>query len=225
LPGNGAGKQDGSVSMFTGGRCEHCKGSGTIKIEMQFMPDIYVKCEVCEGRRFNKETLKVKYKEKTIPDVLDMTIKQASLFFANIPSIKRKLNILVDIGLGYLTLGQPAPTLSGGESQRIKLSKELTKKDAGGTLYLLDEPTVGLHKADISKLINLFDRLVDNGNSLIIIEHNIDIMLHSDYIIDLGPEGGRNGGTVAACGSVKNVAKQNSKTGKVLSKELEKKAE
>ncbi len=209
----------------SGGRCEHCKGSGTIKIEMQFMPDIYVQCEVCEGSRFNKETLKVKYKGKTISDVLDMTIKQASLFFTNIPSIKRKLNILVDIGLGYLTLGQPAPTLSGGESQRIKLSKELTKKDAGGTLYLLDEPTIGLHKADISKLINLFDRLVDKGNSLIIIEHNIDIMMHSDYIIDLGPEGGRNGGTVAACGTVKNVAKQNSKTGKVLFKELEKKAE
>ncbi len=200
-----------------GGRCEHCKGSGTIKIEMQFMPDIYVTCEICGGKRFNKETLKVKYKDRTISDVLDMTIAQASLFFSNIPSIKRKLNILVDIGLGYLTLGQPAPTLSGGESQRIKLSKELTRKDVGGTLYLLDEPTVGLHKSDISKLMNLFDKLVDQGSSLIIIEHNIDIMMHSDYIIDLGPGGGKNGGTVAAYGSANDVAKQNSLTGNILS--------
>ncbi|GMT43590.1 MAG: UvrABC system protein A [bacterium] len=196
-----------------GGRCEHCKGTGTIKIEMQFMSDVYVTCEICGGLRFNKETLKVKFKDKTIADILNMTIIQAADFFPNIPSVKRKLDILEEIGLGYLRLGQPATTLSGGESQRLKLSRELVRRNGSNTLYLLDEPTVGLHKSDISKLIKLLDRLVDKGNSVIIIEHNTDIMMHSDYIIDLGPEGGNRGGSVIAMGTVDDIMKSNGSTG------------
>ena len=199
-----------------GGRCEHCKGTGTIKIEMQFMPDVHITCEVCGGLRFNRETLRVKYKGKTIADVLDMTIEQAAEFFSAVPSVKRKLDILVEIGLGYLQLGQSATTLSGGESQRLKLSRELVRKNGSNTLYLLDEPTIGLHKADVSKLINLLDRLVDKGNSIVIIEHNTDIILHSDYIIDLGPEGGNNGGRVVASGTVSDVIKSNGYTGVFL---------
>ncbi len=180
------------------GRCQACKGEGTIKIEMQFLPDVYVPCDVCKGKRYNKETLQIRYKGKNIADVLEMTVEEALDFFRNIPQIKRKLKTLYDVGLGYIQLGQPAPTLSGGEAQRVKLAKELSKKSTGRTLYILDEPTTGLHFADIEKLLNVLNRLVDKGNTVVVIEHHPDVIKVADYVIDLGPEGGDEGGEVVA---------------------------
>ena len=204
------------------GRCEACKGEGTIKIEMQFLPDVYVPCEVCKGKRYNKETLQIKYKGKNIADVLEMTVEEALKFFRNIPQIRSKLKTLYDVGLGYIQLGQPAPTLSGGEAQRIKLSRELSKKSTGKTLYILDEPTTGLHFADIEKLLNVLNRLVDKGNTVLVIEHNPDVIKVADYIIDLGPEGGDRGGEVVACGTPEEVARNpRSYTGRMLKKILE----
>lgn len=200
-----------------GGRCEACKGDGVIKIEMNFLSDVYVKCDVCKGKRYNRETLEVKYKGKTISDVLDMSVKEALEFFENIPSIKNKLKTLNDVGLDYIKLGQSATTLSGGEAQRIKLASELNKRATGKTLYLLDEPSVGLHWNDLDKLIKILQQLADNGNTILIIEHNLDLIKIADYIIDLGPEGGNFGGEIVALGTPKEVAKNsNSHTGKYL---------
>ncbi len=190
-----------------GGRCEACKGDGVTKIEMHFLPDVYVECDVCKGTRFNRETLEVKYKDKSIADVLDMTVDEAYIFFENIPSIKNKLDLLRRVGLGYIKLGQPATTLSGGEAQRIKLSKELSKRATGKTLYILDEPTTGLHFEDINKLLKILHSLVEQGNSLIVIEHNLDVIKTADYIIDIGPEGGDGGGQIIAQGTPEQVAK------------------
>jgi excinuclease ABC subunit A len=190
-----------------GGRCEACQGHGTLRIEMQFLPDIYVSCDVCHGRRYNRETLQIHYKGQTIAEVLDMTVDEAMEFFAAFPAIKRKLKTLQDVGLGYIRLGQPAPTLSGGEAQRIKLSRELSKKATGRTLYVLDEPSVGLHAADVDKLIAVLNRLVDAGNTVIIIEHNLDIIKVADWIIDLGPEGGDAGGEIVAEGTPEQIAR------------------
>ncbi len=189
-----------------GGRCEACKGDGVTKIEMHFLPDVYVECDVCKGKRFNRETLEIKYKDKSIADVLDMTVDEACAFFENIPSIKNKLELLRRVGLGYIKLGQPATTLSGGEAQRIKLSKELSKRATGKTLYILDEPTTGLHFEDINKLLSILQSLVDQGNSLIVIEHNLDVIKTADYIIDIGPEGGDGGGKIIATGTPEEVA-------------------
>ena len=189
-----------------GGRCEHCKGDGTITIEMNFLPDVYITCDVCGGKRFNRETLEVLYKGKNISDVLDMTIDEASDFFASIPHIARKLETLRSVGLGYIKLGQSALTLSGGEAQRVKLSNELSRRATGKTLYILDEPTTGLHFADIKQLMQVIHRLVDTGNTCIMIEHNIDVIAQADYIIDLGPEGGVNGGQIIATGTPEEVA-------------------
>ena len=201
----------------SGGRCEACKGDGIIKIEMHFLPDVYVPCEVCKGRRYNSETLAVKYKGKSISDVLDMTVDEASEVFANIPRIEKKLETLRDVGLGYIRLGQPATTLSGGEAQRIKLATELSKRATGKTLYMLDEPTTGLHFADIDKLLGVLHRLVDTGNSVLVIEHNLDVIKQADHIIDMGPEGGDLGGKVIAKGTPEEVAKvKESYTGKFL---------
>lgn len=194
-----------------GGRCEACKGDGVTKIEMHFLPDVYVECEVCKGKRFNRETLEVKYKDKSIADVLDMTVDEAYKFFDAIPAIKNRLNLLRQVGLGYIKLGQPATTLSGGEAQRIKLSKELSKKATGKTLYILDEPTTGLHFDDINKLLKVLHQLVENGNSMIVIEHNLDVIKTADYIVDIGPEGGDGGGKIIAQGTPEQVAE--SKTG------------
>jgi excinuclease ABC subunit A len=188
-----------------GGRCESCKGDGTIKIEMHFLPDVYVTCEVCGGKRYNRETLEIKYKGETIADVLDMTVDQAYEFFENIPTIKRKLQTLVDVGLGYIKLGQSATTLSGGEAQRIKLTRELSKKSTGRTVYFLDEPTTGLHFADIQRLLDVLNRLADAGNTVIVIEHNMEVIKSADYIIDLGPEGGEEGGEVIGQGTPEEV--------------------
>ncbi len=190
-----------------GGRCEACKGDGVTKIEMHFLPDVYVECDVCKGKRFNRETLEVKYKDKSIADVLDMTVDDAFKFFENIPSIKSRLDLLRRVGLGYIKLGQPATTLSGGEAQRIKLSKELSKRATGKTLYILDEPTTGLHFEDINKLLSILQSLVEQGNSLIVIEHNLDVIKTADYIIDIGPEGGDGGGQIIAQGTPEQVAK------------------
>lgn len=192
-----------------GGRCEACKGDGVTKIEMHFLPDVYVECEVCKGKRFNRETLEVKYKDKSIADVLDMTIDEAYKFFDAIPAIKNRLDLLRQVGLGYVKLGQPATTLSGGEAQRIKLSKELFKKATGKTLYILDEPTTGLHFDDINKLLKVLHQLVENGNSMIVIEHNLDVIKTADYIVDIGPEGGDGGGKIIAQGTPEQVAKAN----------------
>ncbi|WPX07585.1 excinuclease ABC subunit UvrA [Anaerocellum danielii] len=189
-----------------GGRCEACSGDGIIKIEMHFLPDVYVPCDVCKGKRYNRETLEVKYKDKTIADVLEMTVEEALEFFKNIPRIKYKLQTLYDVGLGYIKLGQPSTTLSGGEAQRVKLATELSKKATGRTLYILDEPTTGLHMDDVNKLIAVLQRLVDMGNTVIVIEHNLDVIKVADYIIDLGPEGGDKGGEVVVCGSPEEVA-------------------
>ena len=206
----------------TGGRCEACNGDGIIKIEMHFLPDIYVPCEVCKGKRYNKETLEVKYKGKTISDVLDMTVEEALEFFKNLPKIKNKIQTLYDVGLGYIKLGQPSTTLSGGEAQRIKLATELSKKATGKTLYILDEPTTGLHIADVHRLIDILQRLVDTGNSIIVIEHNLDLIKTADYLIDLGPEGGEKGGEIVAVGSPEQIVKNDrSYTGKFLKKYLE----
>ena len=207
----------------SGGRCEACNGDGLLKIEMHFLPDIYVPCEVCKGKRYNRETLEVKYKGKTIADVLDMTVEEALEFFSNIPKIKQKIQTLYDVGLGYIKLGQPSTTLSGGEAQRVKLATELSKKATGKTLYILDEPTTGLHIADVHKLVNILQRLVDTGNSIIVIEHNLDLIKTSDYIIDLGPEGGDRGGTIVAVGTPEQIVKnKDSYTGQFLQKYLEK---
>ncbi|WP_163536481.1 excinuclease ABC subunit UvrA [Gracilibacillus sp. YIM 98692] len=205
-----------------GGRCEACRGDGIIKIEMHFLPDVYVPCEVCEGKRYNRETLDVKYKGKNIADVLDMTIEEALKFFENIPKIKRKLETVYDVGLGYIRLGQPATTLSGGEAQRVKLASELHRRSNGKSLYILDEPTTGLHVDDISRLLEVIQRLVSNGDTVIIIEHNLDVIKAADYIIDLGPEGGEGGGQVVATGTPEQVAEvENSHTGRYLKPILE----
>ena len=206
-----------------GGRCEACQGDGILKIEMHFLPDVYVPCEVCKGRRYNRETLQVKYKGKSIYDVLEMTVEEAVEFFANMPKIHRKLKTLLDVGLGYVKLGQPATTLSGGEAQRVKLATELAKRSTGKTVYFLDEPTTGLHIADVHKLVQVLQKLVDAGNTVIVIEHNLDLIKTSDYIIDIGPEGGDRGGTVVAKGTPEQIAKNpDSYTGKYLAPLLEK---
>jgi len=207
-----------------GGRCEACKGEGFIKVEMQFLPDIYIPCEVCKGKRYNRETLEVKYKNKSIADVLDMSVDEVYKLFKDIPQIERKLKLLKDVGLGYIKLGQPATTLSGGEAQRIKLAKELSKVATGKTLYILDEPTTGLHFEDVKKLINVLNKLVDKGNTVIIIEHNLDVVKSADWIIDLGPEGGDKGGYIVAEGPPEKVAEvQESYTGRYLREELKEK--
>jgi excinuclease ABC subunit A len=204
-----------------GGRCENCAGDGIIKIEMHFLPDVYVPCEVCHGQRYNREALEIHYKGKTIADVLAMTCEQALEFFGNIPSIARKLQTLVDVGLGYITLGQSATTLSGGEAQRIKLSTELSRRPTGRTLYILDEPTTGLHMADVEKLLNVLHALVDAGNSMVVIEHNLDVIKNADWIIDMGPEGGNAGGLIVAEGTPEQIAKKkDSYTGQYLTKML-----
>jgi excinuclease ABC subunit A len=204
-----------------GGRCENCAGDGIIKIEMHFLPDVYVPCEVCHGKRYNREALEIHYKGKTISDVLEMTCEQALQFFENIPAIARKLQTLVDVGLGYIALGQPATTLSGGEAQRVKLATELSRRPTGRTLYILDEPTTGLHIADVDKLLHVLHALVDAGNSMIVIEHNLDVIKSADHIIDMGPEGGAAGGKVVAQGTPEQVAKaKGSYTGQFLTKVL-----
>ena len=204
-----------------GGRCENCQGDGVIKIEMHFLPDVYVQCDECHGKRYNREALEIKYKDKTIADVLDMTIDQAAEFFDSVPNIARKLQTLVEVGLGYIKLGQPATTFSGGEAQRIKLATELSKRSTGKTMYILDEPTTGLHSADVKRLLGILQQLVEGGNSMIIIEHNLDVIKSADWIIDMGPEGGIGGGTVVACGTPEDIAKvSNSFTGKYLKKML-----
>ena len=216
------GYQKGRFSFnVSGGRCEACSGDGILKIEMHFLPDIYVPCEVCKGKRYNRETLEVKYKGKTIAEVLDMTVEEALEFFENIPRIKQKMQTLYDVGLGYIKLGQPSTTLSGGEAQRVKLATELSKKATGKTLYILDEPTTGLHIADVHKLVDILQRLVDTGNSIIVIEHNLDLIKTADHIIDLGPEGGAKGGQVVAIGTPEQIIKnEQSYTGKFLKKYL-----
>ena len=217
------GYQKGRFSFnIKGGRCEACKGDGIIKIEMHFLPDVYVPCEVCKGERYNRETLQVKYKDKTIADVLDMNVEEALKFFENIPNIKRKLETLMDVGLSYIKLGQPSTQLSGGEAQRIKLATELSKRPTGKTLYILDEPTTGLHMADVDKLIQVLQKLADTGNSIVVIEHNLDVIKTCDYIIDLGPEGGDKGGKIVATGTPEEVSKvEGSYTGKFLKKYFE----
>lgn len=200
-----------------GGRCENCQGDGVIKIEMHFLPDVYVTCDVCKGKRYNREALEIKYKEATISDVLDMTVEQAAKFFQNIPAIARKLDTLVDVGLGYIRLGQPATTFSGGEAQRIKLASELSRRSTGKTLYILDEPTTGLHSADVNRLLVILQKLVEGGNSMVIIEHNLDVIKTADHVVDMGPEGGLGGGTVVASGTPEEITKvANSFTGKYL---------
>ena len=200
-----------------GGRCENCQGDGVIKIEMHFLPDVYVQCDECHGKRYNREALEIKYKDKTIADILDMTVEQAATFFDSVPNIARKLQTLVEVGLGYIKLGQPATTFSGGEAQRIKLATELSKRSTGKTMYILDEPTTGLHSADVKRLLRILQQLVEGGNSMIIIEHNLDVIKSADWIIDMGPEGGIGGGTVVASGTPEDVAKvPESFTGKYL---------
>ena len=217
------GYQPGRFSFnVKGGRCEACSGDGTIKIEMQFLPDVYVPCEVCGGARYNTDTLQVHFKGKTIAEVLDMPIEQAAGFFAAVPAIHRHLATLVDVGLGYVRLGQPAPTLSGGEAQRVKLATELQRRSTGRTIYVLDEPTTGLHFDDISKLLGVLQRLVDGGNTVIVIEHNLDVIKTADWVIDLGPEGGTRGGAVIATGTPEQVAMvDDSYTGQYLRKILD----
>lgn len=205
-----------------GGRCEACQGEGVIKVEMHFLPPVYVPCDVCKGKRYNRETLDILYKGKSIADVLDMTVDEAYEFFENIPPVRRKLQLLRDIGLGYIRLGQPATTLSGGEAQRIKLSRELSKKEAGRTLYLLDEPTTGLHMDDVKRLIDILQRLVEKGNTVVVIEHNLDVVKCADWVIDLGPEGGDRGGYLVAVGTPEEVAENpHSYTGYYLKKVLQ----
>ena len=204
-----------------GGRCEACEGDGVIKIEMQFLSDVYVTCEVCKGKRFNRETLEVKFKGKNISEILDLTVEEALEVFENIPQIRRKLEILDEVGLGYIKLGQPATTLSGGEAQRIKLTAELAKRGTGRTLYILDEPTTGLHMADVHKLIEVLDKLVAKGNTVLVIEHDLEVVKSADYVIDLGPEGGDGGGKLVAYGAPEEIAAvENSYTGQYLKKLL-----
>lgn len=218
IRGYGAGRFSFNVA---GGRCEECKGAGVKTIEMNFLPDVYVHCEACDGKRYNKETLEVRYRGKSIGDVLNMTINQAVEFFENVSFLQQKLKVLQDVGLGYIKLGQQCTTLSGGESQRIKLATELAKKDTGKTLYILDEPTTGLHFEDVNILLEVIQRLVDKGNSVIIIEHNLDVIKVADYLIDMGPGGGKEGGRVVALGTPEEVAEnRDSETGKFLAEEL-----
>ena len=206
-----------------GGRCEACAGDGILKIEMHFLPDVYVPCEVCGGKRYNRETLEVRYKGKNIYDVLNMTVEEAVDFFENVPSIRRKMETLRDVGLSYIRLGQPSTELSGGEAQRIKLATELSKRSTGKTVYILDEPTTGLHFADVHKLTEILRRLSGDGNTVIVIEHNLDVIKTADYIIDIGPEGGDRGGTVVASGTPEEIAKNpDSYTGKYIASILEK---
>jgi len=202
-----------------GGRCEACKGDGILKIEMHFLPDVYVQCEICKGRRFTEQTLEVHFKEKNIADILDLSVTEAMNVFENIPRIKNTLKTLNDVGLGYIKLGQSATTLSGGEAQRVKLASELCKRSTGKTLYILDEPTTGLHFADVDKLLSVLQKLVDKGNTVLVIEHNLDIIKSADYIVDLGPEGGDKGGEVVFSGSVNDLSKHKiSHTGQYLKK-------
>jgi excinuclease ABC subunit A len=204
-----------------GGRCEACQGDGIIKIEMHFLPDVYVACDVCQGQRYNRETLEIRYKGKNIKEVLEMTVNQATAFFSRVGKIRSKLQTLVEVGLGYIQIGQPATTLSGGEAQRVKLSRELSKKGTGKTVYILDEPTTGLHADDIRRLLDVLNQLVDTGNTVIVIEHNMDVIKTADHIIDLGPEGGDEGGYVIGCGTPEEIAKINdSYTGQYLAKIL-----
>jgi excinuclease ABC subunit A len=207
-----------------GGRCEKCQGEGEIKIEMHFLPDIQVKCDACHGKRYNAQTLEVLYKGKNIAEVLEMSVDEAMEFFKAVPKINQKLKTLQDVGLGYITLGQNATTLSGGEAQRIKLAKELSKNDTGNTLYILDEPTTGLHFADVDRLVKVLHHLTDLGNSVLVIEHNIDVIKNADYVIDMGPEGGSKGGLIVDTGTpakvAENAEKSGSYTGKFLRKEL-----
>ncbi len=200
-----------------GGRCEACKGDGVLKIEMVFLPDVYVPCEVCKGKRYNRETLEVRYKGKNIADILEMTIEDAIEFFKPIPKIYRKLETLGEVGLGYIRMGQPATTLSGGEAQRIKLAAELSKRQTGNTIYILDEPTTGLHFEDVRKLLLVLHRLVDQGNTVLVIEHNLDVIKTADYLIDMGPEGGNGGGMVVGVGTPEDIARnERSHTGAFL---------
>jgi excinuclease ABC subunit A len=217
------GYQPGRFSFnVSGGRCETCKGDGTLRIEMHFLPDVYIPCETCRGRRYNRDTLEVEFKGHSIADVLDMSIEAALHFFENQPPIARILQTLYDVGLGYIRLGQPAPTLSGGEAQRVKLSSELGKRSTGRTLYVLDEPTTGLHFEDIRKLLGVLQRLVDSGNTVVVIEHNLDVVKSADWVIDLGPEGGEEGGRVVATGTPEEVAAvSESYTGKFLREVLD----
>ena len=204
-----------------GGRCEECKGAGIKIVEMNFLPDVHVHCDVCNGKRFNRETLEVRFKGNSISDILNMTIEKACEFFDQIPKIHNKLSSIQKVGLGYITLGQQSTTLSGGEAQRIKLASELSKKATGNTFYILDEPTTGLHFEDINVLLNVLHKLVDKGNTVLVIEHNIDVIKVSDYIIDIGPEGGQKGGNVVVKGTPKQICENNkSYTGKYLKKEL-----
>jgi excinuclease ABC subunit A len=216
------GYQPGRFSFnVKGGRCEACQGDGIIRIAMQFLPDVYVPCEVCHGRRFNREALEIKFKGASIADVLDMTVDEGLRFFENIPGIRRKLETLSEVGLGYIRLGQPATTLSGGEAQRVKLSRELSRRATGRTLYILDEPTTGLHFADIDRLLQVLNRLVDAGNTVLIIEHNLDVIKTADWILDLGPEGGDEGGRLIAEGTPEEVARvKSSYTGQYLKRVL-----
>ena len=216
------GYQKGRFSFnVPGGRCEACSGDGIIKIEMHFLPDVYVPCEVCKGKRYSRETLEVKYKGKSIADVLDMTVEEALEFFKNVTKIRTKLETLMDVGLGYIKLGQSSTTLSGGEAQRIKLATELSKRATGQTLYILDEPTTGLHMDDVNKLIKILQRLTDQNNTLVVIEHNLDVIKSADYIVDLGKDGGDNGGTLVASGTPEQIAKcEESYTGEFLRKML-----
>ncbi len=218
LRGFGTGRFSFNVK---GGRCEACQGDGIIKIEMHFLPDVYVPCDVCKGKRYNRETLEIKYKGKSIYDVLEMTVEEGLDFFASIPRIARKLQTLQDVGLGYVKIGQPATTLSGGEAQRVKLATELSKRPTGRTIYILDEPTTGLHIADVHKLIEVLQKLVDSGNTVVVIEHNLDLIKTADYIIDIGPEGGDAGGEIIAKGTPEVIAKTpGSYTGQYLKKLL-----
>ena len=212
------GYQPGRFSFnVSGGRCEACKGDGTIRIEMHFLPDVYIPCEHCKGKRYNRETLQILWKGHSIADVLDMSVSEALDFFENQPRIARVLQTLYDVGLGYIRLGQPAPTLSGGEAQRVKLASELGKRSTGSTFYILDEPTTGLHFEDVRKLLGVLQRLVDGGNTVLVIEHNLDVIKSADWIIDLGPEGGEEGGRIVAEGSPEAVAAvSESYTGKFL---------
>jgi excinuclease ABC subunit A len=204
-----------------GGRCEKCQGDGVLKIEMHFLPDVFVTCDECHGKRYNREALEVKYKDKTISDVLDMTVDEAVQFFENLPLIAGKLKTIQEVGLGYIKLGQPATTFSGGEAQRIKLATELSRRSTGKTLYVLDEPTTGLHTDDVKRLLSILQRLVDGGNSMVVIEHNLDVIKSADWIIDMGPEGGAGGGRVIATGTPEQVAQNaNSATGEYLKKLL-----
>jgi len=216
------GYQPGRFSFnVSGGRCETCKGAGVKTIEMNFLPDVMVMCEECNGKRYNRETLEIRYKGKSISDVLDMTVDQAVEFFDNMPKIKNVVKTLQDVGLGYVTLGQHSTTLSGGEAQRVKLSTELGKRDTGNTIYILDEPTTGLHFQDVQMLINVLNRLADRGNTVLVIEHNMDMIKVADHLIDVGPEGGKGGGQIVAEGTPEEIAKvKDSWTGKFLKDEL-----